>query len=401
MVVAALVLASVAVSSYALRVERSEADRRERDVARQAAVATDLLVVRGIAGLRGARGLVDELGFVDPDGFDAFAGALDGAPGLEGVFLVRRVPRNQRELFEVEIGQKIRDLSPSGELVPAASRPVHYAVERVAPPGSSLGKLLGVDLLSEPARAEAIELALTSGGATLTGPIGLAGSRETGFLAIEPLFRRYEPVTTPEQRRRALAGFVAAGYGGDGFLRAIREQLPAGAEVRIADGERVVAGPSSPLPGATTATVAAGGRTWTIETVDPQGVALGPPLGVLAAGIALTALVAVLFAQASRREGALEAAGLRVEQARRRTAALQAVTSALSGAASAEEVIAVVFEEALEPLGTTGAAVWLASADGSYLELARASGRDADGAAQATTVAPRRRPPCDSCRPRA
>ena len=147
MVIAALVLASFGVYGYTLRVEQSEADRRERDVARQAAVATDLLLVQGIAGLRGARGLVDELGFVDPDGFDAFAGALEGAPGLEGVFLVRRVPRDQRALFEVEIGQKIRGLTPSGELVPAPSRPVHYAVERVAPPGSSLGKLLGVDLL--------------------------------------------------------------------------------------------------------------------------------------------------------------------------------------------------------------------------------------------------------------
>ena len=374
MVVAALLLASVGVAGYALRVEREAANRRERDVARQGQVATEVLLVQGISGLRGARGLVDELGYVDPDGFDAFARAFAGAPGLDGVLLVRRVPESQRALFEVEIGKPIRDISPSGELVAAAPRPIHFAVERVAPQSSSLGRLLGVDLLSEQDRAKAVGTALKTGNAALRGPIELAGSRRTGFLAIAPLFKRYQPVATPEQRRRALAGFVVAGYNGDGFLRTIRDQLPAGAEIRIADGDRVVAGTASPLQGATTAPVTAGGRTWMVAIVDPQGIAYGPPLGVLAAGVALTALVAVLFAQAGRRERALEAAGARVEQARRRTAALQAATSALSTAASTDEVIGVAFEEALEPLETNGASVWLLSRDGAALELARSSG---------------------------
>jgi serine phosphatase RsbU (regulator of sigma subunit)/anti-sigma regulatory factor (Ser/Thr protein kinase)/CHASE1-domain containing sensor protein len=378
MVILALLLASVGVAAYALRVEREAADRTERDVARQAAAATDLSLVSGTSGLRGARGLVDELGFVDPESFDSFARAFAGAPGLDGVLLVRRVPDEQRALFRVEIGRPIRDISPSGKLVAAAPRPVHYAVERVAQASenSSLTRLLGVDLLSEQDLAEAAETALATGSAALTGPVKLAGSSQSGFLAVAPLFRRDEKVTTPEERRRALAGFVVAGYNGDGFLRTIRDQLPAGAEFRIADGDRVVAGASSPLTGATTAPVTAGGRTWTVATVDPQGVALGPPLGVLAAGIVLTVLVAVLFAQAGRRERALEAAGERVEQARRRTAALQAATSALSMAASTQEVIEVAFQEALEPLGTKGASVWLRSRDGTALELARSSGSD-------------------------
>jgi serine phosphatase RsbU (regulator of sigma subunit)/anti-sigma regulatory factor (Ser/Thr protein kinase)/CHASE1-domain containing sensor protein len=373
-VVFTLAIATLTVSAYVLRVERSDADRRKRDVARQAAAQTDLRLVQGISGLRGARGLVDELGFVDPDGFDAFARALSGAPGLEGVMLLRRVPDNQRGLFEVEIGPPMRDVSPSGELVPAAKRPVHYAVEQVSPERSPLQRLLAVDLLSEPEHAQALETAVSTGAATLTGPVRLAGAQRTGFVAITPFYRRGEKVGTPEQRRKALAGFVAAGYSAQGFLEAIRAQLPAGADVRITDGNRVVAGPATPLDGATTAPVAVGGRTWTVATVDPQGVSLGPPLGVLAAGLALTGLIAILFSQAAGRERALEAAGQRVEQARTRTAALQATTSALSRAASVDDVVGVAFEQALEPLGTVGVAVWLVAQDGGVLEHVRSSG---------------------------
>jgi serine phosphatase RsbU (regulator of sigma subunit)/anti-sigma regulatory factor (Ser/Thr protein kinase)/CHASE1-domain containing sensor protein len=374
-VVFTLLVATLAVSAYVLKVERSDADRRKRDVARQAAVATDLLLVQGTSSLRGARGLVDEFGFVDLDGFDAFARALSG-PGLEGVLLIRRVPDVDRGLFEAEIGSSVRDVTPDGRLVPAAKRPVHFAVEHVAPARSPLRQLLAVDLLSDPEHATALEMALKTGDATLSGPIELAGEHTTGYLALAPLYRRGEPMATAAQRRRALAGFVAAGYTADGFLSAVRAALPSGADVRITDGDRVVAGPPAPLEDSTTARliVDVGGRTWNIATVDPQGVSYGPPLGVMGAGIVLTALIAILFSQAARRERALEAAGGRVEQARRRTAALQATTSALSRAASADEVVGVAFEQALEPLGTAGATVWLVSADGNALEHTRSSG---------------------------
>ena len=113
---------SVAIGQFREQVRRAPAA-----IAR---FATDLLLVQGISGLRGARGLVDELGFVDPDGFDAFARALNGSPGLEGVLLIRRVPDDQRALFEVEIGPSMRDVTKGGRLVPSAGRPVHFAVER-------------------------------------------------------------------------------------------------------------------------------------------------------------------------------------------------------------------------------------------------------------------------------
>ena len=209
-VVLALLIATLTVAGYVFRVERDDADRRERDVARQAAQTTDLLLVRGISSLLGARGLVDELGYVDPDGFDAFARAFAGAPGLDGVLLVRRVPANQRDLFRVEIGPPIRDISPSGELVPADDRPVHFAVEQVDPARSQLKRLLSVDLLGTGAGQGTRDSAddWRSGS---DGSGQLAGAPRTGFLAVAPLYKRYQPIGTPEQRRRARPGSSAPG----------------------------------------------------------------------------------------------------------------------------------------------------------------------------------------------
>ena len=52
-VVLALLIATLTVAGYVFRVERDDADRRERDVARQAAQTTDLLLVRGISASSG------------------------------------------------------------------------------------------------------------------------------------------------------------------------------------------------------------------------------------------------------------------------------------------------------------------------------------------------------------
>jgi hypothetical protein len=54
-VVFTLLVATLAVSAYVWKVERSDADRRKRDVARQAAVATEVMFVQGTSSLRGAR----------------------------------------------------------------------------------------------------------------------------------------------------------------------------------------------------------------------------------------------------------------------------------------------------------------------------------------------------------
>jgi serine phosphatase RsbU (regulator of sigma subunit)/anti-sigma regulatory factor (Ser/Thr protein kinase)/CHASE1-domain containing sensor protein len=371
-VLAALVFATLVVSGYALRVELNEAERNEQDLARQAATATTVLLTQTVASLQGARGLVDELGYVDPDGFDAFARPLLGAPGLSSISLVRVVPLAQRELFELEIEKRITSFTPGRGTKVAPRRPFYYAVERIAP--RSARQTVGSDLRSEPTLAAAAEDALLKGKTGLTAPLRLIESGRHGFLAISPLFRRYARTATRQQRAQALAGFVVATYEGAGLVEAVLSQLPEGTTLRMTDAGQSIAGPTPALDEGTTSTIEAGGRRWAVEVVDPSGVDLKTPLGLLAGGLALTALVALLYAQSAGRERELEAAAQRVERAQRRTAALQTATSALSGAATAAEVLEVAFEKALPPLGATRSSVWLLGSDGGTLELARAAG---------------------------
>jgi serine phosphatase RsbU (regulator of sigma subunit)/anti-sigma regulatory factor (Ser/Thr protein kinase)/CHASE1-domain containing sensor protein len=367
-------LLTLAVSAYSFRVERDEADRRERDLSRQAVAATNVLLTRTISGLEGARGLVDELGFVDPDGFQAFARELAGAPGLTAVALERVVTGDQRELFEVEVGRPIRDYVAPGRFEPAPERAAHVAIERVVPSTPATEALIGLDLLSEPATERAAQAALAGGRTVITQPHRLSLSGEIGFLVVTPLYRRFAPVSTPVERQRAAAALVSATYVGEALGRAVVAQLPAGTELRISDDTRTVAGPQRLPSDATEADLLAGGRSWRIATKGSQGASLLPPLGLLVGGLALTGLLGLLFYEADRREQLLDEARRRIERAQRRTAALQAATSALSGAATAADVMAVAFDEALPLLGASGATVSLLTADGATLELARATG---------------------------
>ena len=66
-------------------------------------------------------------------------------------------------------------------------------------------------------------------------------------MAIAPLYARGEPVGHARPAPARSRGFVAASYEAQGFLRAIRAQLPSGADVRITDGNRVVAGSRTPM----------------------------------------------------------------------------------------------------------------------------------------------------------
>jgi serine phosphatase RsbU (regulator of sigma subunit)/anti-sigma regulatory factor (Ser/Thr protein kinase)/CHASE1-domain containing sensor protein len=375
-VLAAMLFATLVVSAYALRVELDAADRTETDLARQAASAASLQLTQSVASLQGARGLIDELGFVDPDGFDAFAEPLLDPPRLSRVSLARVVTQGERDLFELEVRRQIVDVTSAGGTRPSPKRPVYYAVER-ALPRSALSSV-GIDLRSDPEVSEAADKALAEGRPVLTRPVHSADGESVNFFAVAPLYRRYKPTKSAEQREHAVEAFVVATYQGAALAKSVLAQMPEGTLLRMADGDQVLTGPDDPLPGAAETSLDVGGREWKVQVVEPQGVDVKTPVGLFVGGIALTGLVGLLYAQSAGRERELEAAGRRVERAQRRTAALQAATSALSGAATAAEVLDVAFAEALPSLGATRASVSLLMNDGATLELARGAGLDAE-----------------------
>ena len=71
--------------------------------------------------------------------------------------------------------------------------------------------LLGFDVFSEPLRKKALEEARDTGEPTISQKVNLYAKEEgaEGFLIVLPVYDQEKPLFNPEQRRQAIAGFVA------------------------------------------------------------------------------------------------------------------------------------------------------------------------------------------------
>ena len=157
-------------------------------------------------------------------------------------------------------------------------------------------------------------------------PVALATARDTGRLAMSAaiqvgetpadrgtalaaaVYRTGAPLRTVAERRAALRGFVSGAWRYDRLAAPIVALLPAGARLEITDaGEPVFRSPGSPGVSATEV-ISLGGRPWTVRVSLPAGATRWVQLAaVIGGGLTLTALVALLLAQAGRRRREREA----------------------------------------------------------------------------------------------
>ena len=104
---------------------------------------------------------------------------------------------------------QIYQLDSQGHKVTAGPRQYYYPVDYVAPLAGN-EPAVGFDLGSDPARLDALDNATDTGQAVATERITLVQETGTqaGFLIAIPVYRQKMPLTTVEQRRLALQGFV-------------------------------------------------------------------------------------------------------------------------------------------------------------------------------------------------
>ena len=70
---------------------------------------------------------------------------------------------------------------------------------------------MGFDMFSEPVRRAAMKTARDTGKPAVSGKVILAGESKDpvpGFIYYYPIFVRDQPVSTVEERRRAIMGFI-------------------------------------------------------------------------------------------------------------------------------------------------------------------------------------------------
>jgi signal transduction histidine kinase/CheY-like chemotaxis protein/integral membrane sensor domain MASE1 len=120
---------------------------------------------------------------------------------------------------------------------PQAPLPFHYIISLVEPHTTEDEAAVGLDLTSEKTRLAAALAAASSGNPTMTpGNAPPHTQKRDGFLIFVPAYRPGAPITTPDERRKALVRFVCAPFVAGRFFEGELHRLGHQVEVDIFDG---------------------------------------------------------------------------------------------------------------------------------------------------------------------
>lgn len=169
--------------------------------------------------LVGLNGLYAASDSVDRDEFALYASLVrERVAGIQALEWVPAVDASEVDQYRIAAaddgvdGFTIRERSPEGDMIPAASRDTYYPIFYLEPfVGNETA--LGFDLGSEPTRRSALENARDTGENTAV-PVTLVqeAASQTGLLLFSPVYRNGAPTLTIAARREALEGFVLGVY---------------------------------------------------------------------------------------------------------------------------------------------------------------------------------------------
>lgn len=186
-------------------------------------------------------------GGLDEEKFRSFATLLlRQYPSVAAFEWVPRVRASDRDRWEGRDGANltISELTAARLVVRAKDRDDYYPVSVVATApargkSESASPVLGLDLASDPARAEAMRLACDLGRATgAARPVKLMEiGQQSAWVIVDPIFSGPKASATVEQRRANLEGYVLVAIQLDLVAREAWEQLKAqGISLYIFDG---------------------------------------------------------------------------------------------------------------------------------------------------------------------
>ncbi|UTH30838.1 response regulator [Ectopseudomonas hydrolytica] len=165
--------------------------------------------------LRGVSGLMIGSDQVSPIEWERALDQLqlqDRYPGIQAVAWARYLAPEQLAEFRVELQADELDY----QVFPPGEREHYLPIKYVSPLDWRNRRVLGFDMLSEGVRRLAIERAIETGQASLSGPLVLRQeidiNVQQGVLLFLPVFRPRMPLNTPEQRRAALLGMVHGAF---------------------------------------------------------------------------------------------------------------------------------------------------------------------------------------------
>lgn len=163
---------------------------------------------------------------------------------LTFVFWIQKVDGRDRKAFEQSLNKEgfsdfeIRSLDAEGRIARSPDKPFYYPIKYIESSNIDPAYLVGLDLLSEPARAAALENARDSGSPAITAriiPIGIL-AKNYSCVIFYPVYRQGAIVNTVAQRRDNLLGFISLTFEIKKTLENSRKGLvPVGIDMAISD----------------------------------------------------------------------------------------------------------------------------------------------------------------------
>jgi serine phosphatase RsbU (regulator of sigma subunit)/CHASE1-domain containing sensor protein len=322
-----------------LQEERS-AEARTESTLRSVRDATARFLESSIAAMSGAGATLDASGQVSPARLEAFSANLSRVSPVNATASVDVVSADERAAFEAAAGRPLLDLDDAGVTV-AAERDEYWVVDQVVPDNQTISSLVGLDIASNPISGDPARAARDDGRTKITQAIkvpaelagidGAPGDELSIFFVIKPIYDLSAPVDTVAERREAHRGFVVSALTGSQLADDLAAVAPDGVEVRVTDGDVVVAGSERAASDAVSAEQPAAGRRWSVQVDDDRRADHALAVVILIVTLVLLGGLVV----AVRRDRRHERHRRRVDDMLSRTAEL---ARRLSAAASVEQI---------------------------------------------------------------
>jgi signal transduction histidine kinase len=273
--------------------------------------------------LRGTRGLFEASETVTRSEFATYVKSLELErmyPGVQGVGFAVALRPEERAAHVAKVQSEVAE--PRYELRPAGERSLYTSIVYLEPFRDRNRRAFGFDMYSEAVRRDAMDQAVESADAAVSGRVTLVQETTTavqpGFLMYLAVYRNGAPQTTAAERRDALTGWVYAPFRAWDFLAGIRGGDYADLELSLFDGQTAtpehllystLQRPERPLASrfVSVRALGAAGHAWTLAVgssaeLDRELAGTGPS-GVLIAGLAASALAALVARMLLRGRG--------------------------------------------------------------------------------------------------
>jgi PAS domain S-box-containing protein len=239
--------------------------------------------------LRAGTGLFAAQHAISPVQFHNFVERLELAdqyPGADGIGYLARVKKDEKDSFTAE---RQREGLKAFHIWPDQPQDEYTPVVYFEPLDPHERPAIGYDMLSDPARRNAMERARDTGLPAATGRVVLTGENnqdsQPGFLIYAPVYANDRTPTNVNERREALSGFVYSQFRAADLVKAVRAiNNTTDVDLRLYDGSQsnnenllydtalANSGPPVSRPRFTAATtVDVAGKSWTIAFASRPG----------------------------------------------------------------------------------------------------------------------------------